>query len=44
RLAREVSFDDGAGDVVTIDNSGEVGLSTKAFLRHLEEVSVKTVA
>lgn len=44
RLAREVSFDDGAGDVVTIDNSGEVGLSTKAFLRHLEEISVKTVA
>ncbi|ERM02003.1 ribose 1,5-bisphosphate phosphokinase [Brucella intermedia 229E] len=44
RLAREVSFDDAAGDVVTIDNSGEVGLSTKAFLRHLEEISVKTVA
>lgn len=44
RLAREVSFDDGAGDVVTIDNSGEVGLSTKAFLCHLEEISVKTVA
>lgn len=44
RLAREVSFDDGAGDVVTIDNSGEVGLSTKAFLHHLEEISVKTVA
>lgn len=44
RLAREVSFDDGAGDVVTIDNSGEVGLSTKAFLRHLQEISVKTIA
>ncbi|OYR16068.1 phosphonate metabolism protein/1,5-bisphosphokinase (PRPP-forming) PhnN [Brucella grignonensis] len=44
RLAREVSFDDDAGDVVTIDNSGEVSVSTKTFLRHLQEISVKTIA
>lgn len=44
RLSREVRFDDGAGDVVTIDNSGEVGLSTTAFLLHLREMSAKTVA
>lgn len=44
RLAREVSFDDGAKDVVTIDNSGEVDVSTKAFLHHLQEICVKTIA
>ncbi len=44
RLAREVGFDDGSGDVVTIDNSGEVGASTKAFLYHLHEIDVKTIA
>ncbi|EEX80452.1 phosphonate metabolism protein/1,5-bisphosphokinase PhnN [Brucella abortus bv. 9 str. C68] len=44
RLAREVGFDDGSGDVVTIDNSGEVGASTKAFLHHLHEIAVKTIA
>jgi len=44
RLAREVSFDDGAADVVTIDNSGNVNASTDAFLRHLNEISVKTIA
>ncbi|AAX74446.1 ribose-phosphate pyrophosphokinase [Brucella abortus] len=44
RLAREVGFDDGSGDVVTIDNSGEVGASTKAFLYHLHEIAVKTIA
>jgi len=44
RLAREVSFDDGAADVVTIDNSGNVSASTEAFLRHLKEITVKTVA
>ncbi|WP_176037447.1 phosphonate metabolism protein/1,5-bisphosphokinase (PRPP-forming) PhnN [Brucella tritici] len=44
RLAREVSFDDGAADVVTIDNSGNVNASTDAFLRHLNEIAVKTIA
>lgn len=44
RLAREVSFDDGADDVVIIDNSGEVAASTEAFLKHLHEMSVKTIA
>ncbi|MFQ0813746.1 ribose-phosphate pyrophosphokinase [Brucella anthropi] len=44
RLKREVSFDDGAGDVVTIDNSGDVGASTAAFLRHLNKIAVKTIA
>ncbi len=44
RLAREVSFDDDAGDVVTIDNSGDVNASTETFLRHLKEITVKTIA
>ncbi len=44
RLKREVSFDDGAGDVVTIDNSGNVSASTESFLQHLKEITVKTVA
>ncbi|MBC2886597.1 phosphonate metabolism protein/1,5-bisphosphokinase (PRPP-forming) PhnN [Ochrobactrum sp. CM-21-5] len=44
RLAREVSFDDGADDVVIIDNSGEVATSTDTFLRHLQEMSIKTIA
>lgn len=42
RLSREVSFDDGAGDVVIIDNSGDVGESTDAFIRHLMEMYKKT--
>ena len=44
RLAREVSFDDRADDVVIIDNSGEVAASTDFFLRHLQEISIKTIA
>ncbi len=44
RLAREVSFDDDAGDVVTIDNSGDVNASTETFLRYLKEITVKTIA
>ena len=44
RLAREVSIDDGAGDVVTIDNSGDVRVSTAAFLHHLQEITVKIAA
>ncbi len=44
RLAREVSFDDDAGDVVTIDNSGDVNASTETFLHHLKEITVKTIA
>ncbi|MHC5230409.1 phosphonate metabolism protein/1,5-bisphosphokinase (PRPP-forming) PhnN [Brucella sp. LJL56] len=44
RLARAVSFDDDAGDVVTIDNSGNVNASTEVFLRHLNELAVKTIA
>lgn len=35
RLAREVLFDDHAEDVVKIDNSGEVSVSTRAFVSHL---------
>ncbi len=42
RLKREVSFDDGANDVIVIDNSGEVAASTDAFLRHLQEMSTKS--
>ncbi len=44
RLAREVSFDDGAGDVVTIDNSGDVNASTETFLHHLKEITAKSIA
>ena len=44
RLSREVSIDDGAGDVVTIDNSGDVSVSTAAFLHHLQEITVKIAA
>jgi ribose 1,5-bisphosphokinase len=44
RLAREVSFDNGAGDVVTIDNSGDVNASTETFLHHLKEITAKTIA
>ncbi|WP_183655420.1 phosphonate metabolism protein/1,5-bisphosphokinase (PRPP-forming) PhnN [Brucella daejeonensis] len=44
RLSREVRFDDGAADVVTIDNSGDVGTSTEAFLFHLRETVIKTIA
>ena len=44
RLSREVSFNDGAGDVVIIDNSGDVGESTEAFIRHLTEMYAKTKA
>ncbi len=42
RLKREVNFDDGADDVVIIDNSGEVAISTDAFINHLKEISLKT--
>ncbi len=42
RLAREVNFDNSAGDVVTIDNSGDVRASTEAFLYHLEGIAVKS--
>ncbi len=42
RLAREVNFDNSAGDVVTIDNSGDVRASTEAFLCHLEGIAVKS--
>lgn len=42
RLSREVSFDDSAEDVVTIDNSGDVGTSTEALLLHLHEITIKT--
>lgn len=44
RLSREVNFNDGAGDVVIIDNSGDVGESTEAFIRHLTEMYAKTKA
>lgn len=42
RLKREVNFDNGADDVVIIDNSGEVAISTEAFINHLKEISLKT--
>ncbi len=35
RLAREVSFDNDAADVVKIDNSGDVASAIDAFLQHL---------
>ncbi|MEL4069136.1 phosphonate metabolism protein/1,5-bisphosphokinase (PRPP-forming) PhnN [Ochrobactrum sp. GPK 3] len=43
RLSREVSFDDGAGDVVIIDNSGDVLESTNAFIRHLIKIQERTI-
>jgi ribose 1,5-bisphosphokinase len=43
RLSREVSFYDGAGDVVIIDNSGDVFESTNAFIRHLIKIQERTI-
>lgn len=42
RLARQVSLDAENDDIVTIDNSGDVKLSTTAFIDHLVNLSTKT--
>lgn len=38
RLAREVSFDNDASDVVKIDNSGDVATAIEAFMQHLRRL------
>ncbi|MBV2144544.1 phosphonate metabolism protein/1,5-bisphosphokinase (PRPP-forming) PhnN [Falsochrobactrum sp. TDYN1] len=42
RLAREIRFDSTDNDVVTIDNSGEVQISTQALIHHLIKTGEKT--
>ncbi|MFS2326772.1 phosphonate metabolism protein/1,5-bisphosphokinase (PRPP-forming) PhnN [Brucella sp. H1_1004] len=39
RLSREVYFDDGADDVLIIDNSGDVTIAKDIFIRNLKNIS-----
>ncbi|MFD1197220.1 phosphonate metabolism protein/1,5-bisphosphokinase (PRPP-forming) PhnN [Brucella gallinifaecis] len=42
RLAREVRLDDPAGNIVTIDNSGDIDSATGLFVDHLIKISSKS--